>query len=564
MNFASIHFDRLNNNARVRWILSCKYPILLFSFNYIVTYALYNHGDFITLNLSHNGQFFAAFYCAFISSILMCVKGAIGVIARLMIACTYSLLLSSLFSIQSLPNASIIASFFETTLVEVISMLKYMHFSPFIFFTLIIFAIHLHTKKITPIEINVKFLLTIGLLSLFPYGLYLNESPDKYEHLGNKSNADIYEKLSILSENFAVASRHILQKNITLYFPLMSAKYYYEKAKVTQYQSQERILPDFAKLNQSVESINLKPKKIILIIGESANKHHYKTYGYTNNSDPFLFEITKKNIGHSVNDAISPASITIESVPRQLTFASPVNFNDYYTYLNVVELANHANYETSWISNQRKVGSNESAIGAIATSSKQSIFVQKGDTEISFSLDSELLAPFKKLLKRDNTPQFIALHLVGSHLDYRDKHDDSDYIAVKDSPDLYRHYDASIHHTDKVIKSVYETLKPLGNSLIIYMPDHGEKVNVGHGLNVLDRSQYEIPLIAIGESKYLDQFKLLIEKYSEQKNTFNTSNMIYVLSEMMGYGFSEESTKKAIFEGGYIFHVNQKYYSENF
>jgi len=90
MNFASIHFDRLNNNARVRWILSCKYPILLFSFNYIVTYVLYNHGDFITLNLSYSGQIFAAFYCAFISTILMCVKGLIGVIARLMITCTYN------------------------------------------------------------------------------------------------------------------------------------------------------------------------------------------------------------------------------------------------------------------------------------------------------------------------------------------------------------------------------------------------------------------------------------------------------------------------------------------
>lgn len=270
-----------------------------------------------------------------------------------------------------------------------------------------------------------------------------------------------------------------------------------------------------------------------------------------------------KGEAYVVEDAISPASITIESVPRQITFANPINFNDYYHFLNIIELANDANYETNWISNQRKIGSNESAIGAIATTAKKSIFLQKGDTEVSFSLDSELLIPFQQILNKDKN-QLITLHLVGSHLDYRDKHDVADYEAVNKSPKMFRHYDASIHHTDKVIKNIYELLKPFGNFLIIYMPDHGEKINVGHGLNEFDRSQYEIPLIAIGESNYIDQFRLLIEQYSSKGRTFNTSNMVYVLAEIMGYHFTEESIKNAIKQGQYIFHVDQSYYPNTF
>lgn len=193
----------------------------------------------------------------------MCINGFIGLFARLIIACTYSILITSLLSIKSLPNASIIASFYETSLAELISMLKHLYFLPFVLFIIFIIAINYYNKKITPINFNLNYFFMICLLSLFPYGIYLNESLNKYEVFGKNLEVNLLEKLNILGGNFFVVSRHILQKNITLYLPLMSAKYYFEKAKVTHYVNEMRRLPSFSQLSPLDQLKKAKQNSIV-------------------------------------------------------------------------------------------------------------------------------------------------------------------------------------------------------------------------------------------------------------------------------------------------------------
>lgn len=540
-----------------------KCVVLLFCLNFALMLVLYRFGDWTTIDLSAKGQLTAAAFSAVIASILVSIKGFWGLIFRVIVIVTYSLLLSSVISIQSLPNDLIIASFFEASSAELFSILKHMHFSPIILSVLIFTLLRAFSKRANQLPLNYKTVLLLFTLNLFPFGLYLTEPSKSYPFLQSVSGASIPQRLSMLQNDFLRLSTHIYKKNIFTFLPIPTIRYFFERSKISVYQNTKRTLP--SNLNLSKNNLNQNtPRKVIIIIGESAAKKHYQTYGYPHNTDDFLFTLTKNtDISYIVSDAISPASITRESIPRQITFATPKNYDNYFKYLNAVELAENANYETAWISNQRAIGSNDTAIGAIASTSSYQSFIQQGDFYASENLDIESIVPLKQLLLKDSSYQFFVIHLMGSHLAYDDKYDDKDWKAAQGSPEEYREYDATVHHTDKVIKAVYKELEPLNNSIIIYMPDHGEIVNIGHGLNVLNRMQFEVPLIAIGHPPHVNTFKKLVVNLSDKNGTFNTSNMIYVLGALMGYQFTDDAIKNAVKDGEHIYHVDKSTYPVN-
>ena len=177
------------------------------------------------------------------------------------------------------------------------------------------------------------------------------------------------------------------------------------------------------------------------------------------------------------------------------------------------------------------------------------------------NLDKELIAPFKKRLHKDNLYQFFVVHLAGSHVPYNDKYDEEDLKQVQNSPEEYREYDASVHHTDKVIEAIYRELEPLNSWIIVYMPDHGEVVNIGHGLEKLGRKQLEIPMIAIGDKKAISKFKDVIVGLTDKNGTFNTVNTIYAVSSMMRYQFTEKAITETANAGEYVYHVDNRVYS---
>ncbi|WP_179854731.1 sulfatase-like hydrolase/transferase, partial [Gilliamella sp. wkB171] len=98
-------------------------------------------------------------------------------------------------------------------------------------------------------------------------------------------------------------------------------------------------------------------------------------------------------------------------------------------------------------------------------------------------------------------------------------------------------YDRTIHHTDRVIKEIYTILKEkLDDFILIYTPDHGEIVNLGHGLLRKSKefsNQFEIPLMIY--SSYDNYPCQETESYRNENKMINTSNLVYLLSNLLGY-----------------------------
>lgn len=320
-----------------------------------------------------------------------------------------------------------------------------------------------------------------------------------------------------------------LNKSIRMKYPMvigntsiLLTSYFGFKEKYTNVIEHERY-------NQSIinnkSMLYGKYKNIILILGESAYRGRHSIYGYEKNTTPNMSKIFSQKNSCVIEQAHSPASITRDSIPMLLSFAKPNNELPLLEEKNIIEMANIQKYHTSWISKTRESG---------AHSSKYSIIAKLSNTFIE-NLEDDLQLQ-EKLIETNfqkNENNFIVLHLAGSHKPYNLGYDQLD---SQDLPNGDK-YDLTIHHTDRVIEKIYNTLKVnLDNFILIYTPDHGEIVDLGHGLLRKSKNfsnQFEVPLMIY--STYDDFPCKEIENYRNNDKMINTSNIVYLFSKLLGY-----------------------------
>lgn len=114
-----------------------------------------------------------------------------------------------------------------------------------------------------------------------------------------------------------------------------------------------RTIPVGVELEDKSESLY---EKVFFVMGESSTASHYSLYGYDRPTTPFLDSLSSiENSPLKYYDAVAPACITTNAIRQILSFANPLNMDDFYKYKWITELANDVGYETIWISNQETV-----------------------------------------------------------------------------------------------------------------------------------------------------------------------------------------------------------------
>lgn len=326
--------------------------------------------------------------------------------------------------------------------------------------------------------------------------------------------------------------------------------YFYEMHKFRSEIAKPKSLLDG--ISFSKDSIDI-PNTVFVILGESSLPTHYSLYGYDLPTTPFLDSLSSVNKLNYYN-TVAPAPITREALSLSLTFASPLDKEPLSANKNIVMMANDAGYTSYWLSNQNKVGMYDSYIGLIASYAGTSAFY-------NYQLDDLDLVHVVDSLYNPNEKQIFFIHMKGSHLSYHDKYDEIDVAKLKipkgreDKGD----YDLSIHHTDRLLGSLYNTFfakDTTASRLLYYFSDHGEIVNVGHGFQNSNMDQFMIPFIVIPQNFAL-QPDSIVHKYMN-KGLFNLTNFSHVFSESVGYKVSDSAVKKAQNEGLYFVHVDGK------
>ncbi len=254
------------------------------------------------------------------------------------------------------------------------------------------------------------------------------------------------------------------------------------------------------------DKVNLKSDSgqlHVLVIGESLAKFNLSSYGYLNQTTPWLTS-SKDKIQFS--NVYSNHTHTMPTLSKSLTSSNQYNGKNYYTSPSVISELNLAGYKTAWISNQVRTGAWDNLVSIIAEESDYVKFTNSniGKTTQTDYLDGVLYDELKGYLltidKKQNN--FIVLHMMGSHGGYcaRTK---GEVINLKKRPKQFYNnkdnlcYDKSVFYTDLQLKKIHDLLRQEKTfSSMIFMPDHADDVinRLGHNSGKFTEYMSEIPM----------------------------------------------------------------------
>ncbi|WP_176701198.1 sulfatase-like hydrolase/transferase [Gilliamella sp. App6-5] len=286
------------------------------------------------------------------------------------------------------------------------------------------------------------------------------------------------------------------------------------------------------------EAVLLPPNQpnndlIVFIMGEASLVTRYSTYGYHKQTSPFITDIFSQNGACIIPKIHSAAAFTKDSLPMTLSFNLPESDDNLFNNKSIIEMAKFNHYKTFWLASvaQEIQGSFNTKFGFIARKSDVVSFTNDSD-------DMSLSQLLETTLQNNNSPKnFIFVHLRGSHQPYTN-YDEVDKQALPDAEE----YDLTIHHTDRAVKALYDVInKYSDNYTVIYTSDHGEIVNVGHGIdNKVD--QFLIPFMFISTNHRYDcQF---IESFRGPTGYLSGLMNKYILSNLLGYNIDQTILEK--------------------
>ena len=235
----------------------------------------------------------------------------------------------------------------------------------------------------------------------------------------------------------------------------------------------------------------------VIVIGESAARAHLSLYGYDRETTP---ELDKQRDELVVfKNVISAMPVTNYSLYYTLTFKTMSD--QMHPRATIMSVLDRAGYHIDAYSTQENFGEN----------SVSALFTQWHPKYHENEFDACLVDDVREAIANRKGPTLIFLHIMGSHITYRNRYPESfDYfkeektdISGKEINPLFQEnintYDNSIRYTDYVLGNLIEELKKAGGkNLLFYFSDHGENVETSFLQNYRDaeqRDSYEVPFL---------------------------------------------------------------------
>lgn len=440
-------------------------------------------------------------------------------------------------------SLEVMASIFETHAAEATSMLKKVWLPAIIALTLSTGLLLFAEKELKDLKFSRKYSiigLLIYLLLFLPYVTY--------KRIKWMEEESLFDEVPV----------RVVQDKVNMYAPVLYGNvltimaYQEEMAALRKFANQtDKKLPEGIIYSDTIQT----PQKIYLVIGESAYRKHLSLYGYPVKTTPFLDSLSQAEPPViQYYDGIAAAPFTRNVLRMALSFASPRDMKPFYEEKTLINLANDAGYETYWISNQGASGIQDSYLGYLAAGTKEAIFT-KGNY---LSNDDFDLIPLLKTAHKGDKKQFFIIHLVGSHNDYSDRYDKIDAEAIPGDKSLVNEYDRSIHHTDRVLREIYNVMQQDSTTVFFHFSDHGEILGKGHGPWKNGIAQFDIPLLTI--NKHAEKIDSVVNKYIDpQTRLISNASTIYILAEMIGYIIPQKYVDQAIEDGKYVRHADHSY-----
>ncbi len=327
----------------------------------------------------------------------------------------------------------------------------------------------------------------------------------------------------------------------------------------------------FVESSPVVAALKQKEQKqtYLIIIGESLSKKHMSLYGYHRETTPELEKLSDELIIQT--DTISTHVQTQPSLRHTLTQVDTGNKLSVTKALSMIDIANKAGFKTWWISNQQPL---RSTISAIAHMADETQYISNDYHGVQVRRFDGLMQPYvEKALNDDATHKIIFVHLMGSHLQYKNRYPD-EFSKFTDNNvngyenslstskvDYINSYDNSVLYTDSVVANMIKSLKTISErqnqlSAALFLADHGEEIFdsknfVGHGPDSITPTMVEIPFIIWTSEKYrqfrpahITAMKENVNEAASLDNTFHfVSHLIGIESDIINKNNSLSSER---------------------
>ncbi len=306
------------------------------------------------------------------------------------------------------------------------------------------------------------------------------------------------------------------------------------------------------------------PKTIVVVIGESLNKHHMSLYGYARNTNPLMSQYGDSLIVYQ--DVVSPQVHTIPVMRSVLSMSEREEPKNFTEKPSLFELFNRAGYETYLISNQEFSEECKSSYDILLTLAKNKYNIAKYKQH-----DDIVLPVLDKILNEGKSKnKLILIHLIGNHMAYEFRYP-KEYIVfnyqkdnlVSDAP--YRNekakrtidkFDNSVLFNDYIVNSIINAVKKEQNkeTTVIYFSDHGEELYdyrefAGHAYEKVSPPMCEVPFMIWLSPSYTKNRKDLV---FDKDRPYSTEDFIYSISDLAGLEYTDYKDTRSIFSQTFV------------
>lgn len=265
-----------------------------------------------------------------------------------------------------------------------------------------------------------------------------------------------------------------------------------------------------------VDSCDHRVPNIVLIIGESYNKHHSAVYGYPLNTTPWQSKFVRNGSMVAFSDVITPWNVTSNVFKNLMSTHSTDQAGSWNDGVLWPALFRRAGYRVAFLSTQFYKSIN---LGPIDFNGSFFLNDPELDT-LCFDHRNRFRTQYDRTLVRrldDFKPgryNLIIFHGMGQHLEYKRRFPASyarfttaDYAARRDLSEKEKQvvadYDNATLYNDEVVARVCSYVKDR-DACVIYLPDHGEEVydelhtfGRDHAARItpqLARNEFEVPM----------------------------------------------------------------------
>ena len=276
-----------------------------------------------------------------------------------------------------------------------------------------------------------------------------------------------------------------------------------------------------------VDSCSYRVPTIVLVIGESYNKHHSQLYGYNKATTPRQVALEAEGSLVKFTDVVSTWNLTSFVFKHMMSLYAVGDSGEWCDQPLFPEVFRKAGYHVTFVTNQFEPKAKEAVYdfsgGFFLNDPELSQKQFDSRNTKTHRFDDGVLKEYDAL--RDTTIEhnLVILHLMGSHVDYRARYPQKTNTVFK--PEMYNRpelsdkqkqilaqYDNSLLYNDSIVAAITQRFMDQ-DAVIIYVPDHGEEIFDGspymygrmHSANIdyrLARNEMEIPFWIWGSPQY--------------------------------------------------------------